>query len=87
MIKNTLIFFILTILHFQAYAQSPTPAPYCTSKPVYSILPLTIGEIFKYDMSNSFTGYNLDISIKGGDLDYASIPMKLQLTDRNDADL
>jgi hypothetical protein len=72
--KNTLLIF--AFLLFSIIAQSVIPAPYCHSKPIFTTLPLTIGEITTTDISNVFTGYNLDIYIKGNST-IASVPPKL----------
>lgn len=65
----TRICLLLALVLASVLAQSPPPLPYCKSKPIIQVLPMTVGEIMSGDLSSAFSGYNLDISIKkGGDI-------------------
>lgn len=54
------------------------PHAHCASKPIYQVLPLTVGEVLSGDLSDAFTGYNLNITITKG-MDIATVPQKLEL--------
>jgi hypothetical protein len=60
---------LLAIVLVAVRLQSDPPSPHCTSRPIFTTLPMTVGEIINADLSNSFTGYNLEMTIKkGGDV-------------------
>lgn len=58
MISNPI--FLLLLVTFVVGEEYPFgPTPFCSSKPIASILPLVIDEIVTVDMTNYFAGYNL----------------------------
>lgn len=69
-----LLAFVLVLVQLQ----SDPPTPHCSSRPIFTTLPMTVGEIIRGDLANSFTGYNLNISIKkGGDIAYTVDKLEL----------
>ena len=70
--------YLISVLVLGILTQSDLPGPHCTSKPIFQHLPLTVGELLTGDVSNAFTGYNLNISIKKGG-DVARVKDKIEI--------
>jgi hypothetical protein len=66
------------ILLVAVLSQSEPPSPHCTSRPIYQVLPMTVGEIISSDLSRSFTGYNLEMTVKKG-MDVAQTLNKIEV--------
>lgn len=74
-------FFALIALIGVVIGAGVAPEPYCLSKPIYKQFPLAMEEILSHDMSSSFSGYNLDITIPS-DVTFATVSKKLRELDR-----
>lgn len=48
----------------------PAPTPYCSSLPVLPLLPLAVPEVITADLSEFFTGYNLDIILQSNNYSF-----------------
>jgi hypothetical protein len=59
-ISTALTIFVLLVTTV-AEEYPPGPVPYCSSRPIMPILPLTINEVITTDISKYFSGYNLEI--------------------------
>lgn len=60
---------------------SKAPSPFCKSKPLYHQFPMIQNETLMHDMSDSFSGYNLDIKLKSKN-SFATIHDKLTQLDQ-----
>ena len=81
-IKLNLIFSLLLALTIiEVSSTAWVPKPYCLSRPMYKEFPLTSEELVTYDMSQSFSGFNLNITL-GKESDVASIGRKWSIIDR-----
>ena len=77
---NVLALLILVLLG-QVSAIARPPAPNCFSKPIFKEFPLTHEEVFTHDLSNIFSGYNLDITL-AKESNIASVSRKWNVLDR-----
>lgn len=60
------------------------PLPFCSSKNILKQFPLTIDEVISTDLSDIFTGYNLNITIPSNN-SFARITPKWSVLDRRDS--
>lgn len=60
-LKTAAVVCLLLSLACQVLGVARAPAPYCSSKPLYLQFPVAQEELITYDMSNAFSGYNLNI--------------------------
>lgn len=83
-LKLALAGLVVMLLICQAEAIARAPTPYCSSKTIYKQFPLSAEEILIHDMSDVFSGYNLNITL-GSKNPWASITPKWQILDRRNA--
>lgn len=48
----------------------PGPTPYCSSRQILPLLPLAISEVITVDVSDYFSGYNIDIILQPNNFSY-----------------
>lgn len=80
-LKYLLVLLFLAVYFTPVAAIARAPKPYCSSKPLVKQFPFTVDELLTYDMSKTFTGYNLAISL-GSNNSWASVTPKWQQLDR-----
>ncbi len=83
---KALAFFIFIAIFSLALATAVAPEPYCKTRPLYKQFPLVMEEILTHDMSDSFAGYNLEISLPSN-LNFATISKKITELDRLNTNL
>ena len=71
---------VLLVVHTNAIARAPTP--YCQSKPLFKQFPITAYELMYHDMADTFSGYNLNITL-ASESNLASMTRKWQILDRS----
>ena len=74
-----LLLLFLLIVSVSSVARAPTP--FCSSKPIYKQVPITVGEIIDADVSSMFQGYNLNVTT-AVDYPFASVSRKWNVLDR-----
>jgi hypothetical protein len=72
------------VLVLQAAAIARAPTPFCQSKPLFKQFPLAVEELISHDMSDTFSGYNLNITLASNNT-IASISRKFEILDRHNS--
>ena len=78
---QTFIALLLTFTLVTSVAR--LPSPYCNSKPLFKQTPLSPKELRSHDMSDAFSGYNLNITLASNNSFASMTPKFLELDKRN----
>lgn len=66
---------VLILVMFEAQAIARAPVPYCSSKVMYKQIALAAEEYVSVDMSDFFSGYNLNVTL-GSNNSFADVYRK-----------
>jgi hypothetical protein len=81
-----LLLLLLTVLAVRCDDYPPGPTPYCSSRQILPLLPLGIPEVITVDVSNYFSGYNLDIIMPVNNYSYLRPKCNLQASNSTKLD-
>jgi len=83
-LKYSVVAVVMVLLACQVHSIARAPTPHCSTYPTIKQLPLAADELFSFDMSTAFSGYNLNITI-GTNNSWADVTRKWHLLDQRPA--